>query len=113
MAVLTGHLFSITSAASRIRRATAKLMANSGAPVALADMDAKAVQPLTRTLKENGASAYSMFDGDEVECMGCQYNRLHFAPLSRVICRREGYVTCTPTRIVIMAECKEKVQKKK
>jgi hypothetical protein len=54
-------------------------MENSGAPLPLAEMDAKAVQPLTRTLKENGASAYSMaMQWNAWDASTIDYTLLHF-----------------------------------
>lgn len=58
MASIPGHLFAITGAASGIGRATAVLLANSGALLSLADMDEAAVQHFAKSLTDNGASAY-------------------------------------------------------
>ena len=54
MASITSHLFAMTGAASGIGRATAELLAKSGALLSLADMDGDAVQQFAKTLTDSG-----------------------------------------------------------
>ncbi|KAF2034929.1 oxidoreductase [Setomelanomma holmii] len=59
MASLTNHLFAITGAGSGIGRATAELLAKSGALLSLADRDGDAVQRLASKLTDDDVFAYA------------------------------------------------------
>jgi NADP-dependent 3-hydroxy acid dehydrogenase YdfG len=71
MASVAGHLFAITGAASGIGRATAELLAQSGALLSLADKNGDAVQQLVNNLTDNDVFAYGrqvdVRDREEVE----------------------------------------------
>jgi NADP-dependent 3-hydroxy acid dehydrogenase YdfG len=71
MASIAGYLFAITGAASGIGRATAELLAQSGALLSLADKNGDAVQQLVNKLTDNDVFAYGkqvdVRDREEVE----------------------------------------------